>query len=117
MLDSLEQSIADFSDGGWNSITQGSIEIVQLALMIPLEMQTCSDMSEDFASIQAWGLQFTEPGRLTADVSKHYMFNRKLVNGAIAELKLDYAEARYFETGQDLATITNLLLGGKPSKK
>ena len=117
MLDSLEQAIADFSDGGWNSITQGSIEIVQLALMIPLEMQTCSDMSEDFAKIQAWGLQFTEPGRLTADVSKHYMFNRKLVNDAIAELKLDYSEARYFETGQDLATITNLLLGGKPSKK
>ena len=115
MLNSLEQSIADFSDGGWNSITQGTIEIVQLALMIPLEMQTCSDMSDDFARVQAWGLQFTEPGKLTAEVSKHYMFNRKLVNDAIDELKLDYSEARYFETGQDLATITNLLLGGKPT--
>ena len=112
MTHELKKAISKFEGGGWNNITQGALQVVEIGLQIPKELHTCTNMSEDLAKVEAWGKQFTDISKLAAKVTKHYLLNKKQVTADIDGLKKDWVAQEFFETGQDLATIVNLLIEG-----
>ena len=112
MTHELKKAINNFKSGGWNSITQGALDVVKIGLQIPQELHTCKNMQADLDTIEAWGKQFTDISKLAAKVTKHYLLNKKQVTADIDGLKKDWAAEEFFETGQDLATIVNLLIEG-----
>ena len=109
----IVKAIGNFKKGGWNSISQGAIDIVELGLQIPQELHTCKNMDEDLTAVKNWALQFKDTKKLMAKVTRHFVMNKKLVTADIDGLEKDFAAQEFFETGQDLAGLINLLLEGK----
>lgn len=107
----LMTAIGDFKAGGWNNITQGVLEIVTLALQVPQELHTCESMQDDLGAIKEWAAIFTNKGKLISHVTKHYLTHKKQVTADIKELKSDFSGELFFQTGEDVATIVNLLVG------
>lgn len=111
MEQELMTAIGDFKAGGWNYITQGVLELLLVGLQMPQELNTCENMQDDLSAIASWADVFTSKTKLISTVTKHYLLHKRAVTTDIATLKSDYATGAYFLVGQDLATLSNVLLG------
>ena len=67
-------------------------------------------MQDDLQEVKNFFTQFKDVSGLVAKVTKHYLMNKKQVTADIDSLKKDYVAEEFFESGQDLATIVDLLL-------
>ena len=108
--------IRGFKKGGPLWISQASLELIQLALVIPQTVKTCANIGEDIQAIETWAMQFTEPVKLTTKVTKHMTFNALPIRKEMKSLEDNIENGAHFEAGRDLASVTNLLLNGKPPK-
>ena len=86
----LMKAIGDFKKKGWNNITQGALDLVQIGLQIPQELHTCTNMSEDLTAVKNWALQFKDISKLTGKVTKHFLFHKKEAMADIDALKKDF---------------------------
>ena len=77
MYNEINIAIGDFSKGGWDNITQGCLELSLAILQFPQALSTCEGMGGDIAEIEAWAQIFTDPARLTADVTKRWLLHKK----------------------------------------
>jgi hypothetical protein len=68
-------------------------------------------MDEDIAAIEAWGQIFTDPARLTADVTKRYLLHKKAIKADAALAEADWNSGNYFQAGVDTAALMTLAVG------
>ena len=54
MAQEIETGVADIKKGGWNYDTQAALNFGLVALQIPQALNTCENMDEDIAAIEAW---------------------------------------------------------------
>ena len=78
---------------------------------MPQEIKTCEAMDDDLQAIADWASIFTDQAKLIAKVSKNYALHRKATKADIAALKADWAADEFFEAGEDVAALVNLLVG------
>lgn len=68
-------------------------------------------MQDDLTAIKSWASVFTDKTELVATVTKHFLLHKKQVTADISTLKTDYSAEEYFKTGEDLATLAEVLIG------
>ena len=107
----IMKAIGDFKAGGWNNITQGVLEVLLAALQLPQEFNTCKGMTADLKAIGEWASILTNKTELISTVTKHFLFHKKEAQADIAQLKSDFANDLFFKTGEDLASLSTLLIG------
>ena len=49
-------------------------------------------MKDDINEIEIWAENFTDIKKLSATLTKHYLFHKKQVDSDIATLKTDYSD-------------------------
>lgn len=110
MYHELLKAISDFKHGGWDSITQGVLEILLVVTQLPLVLGSCKNMGDDLALIETWGKQFTDVKSLIPSVTKHFLFHKGEIEADIATLKSHAAADEWFKTGVEVADIVTILL-------
>lgn len=111
MYGEVEKAIADFKKGGWDNITQGCLELSLALLQFPQALNTCEGMDDDIAAIEAWGQIFTDPAKLTADVTKRWLLHKKAIKADAALTEADWKTGNYFQAGVDAAALMTLAVG------
>ena len=107
----LTKAVQDFKAGGWNYITQGVLQLLLVGFQIPQELHACENMQDDLSAIESWASIFTEKTELISTVTKHFLLHKKQVTADIGTLKTDFSTQEYFKTGEDLATLAEVLIG------
>jgi len=111
MTQEVEAGIADIKKGGWDNDTQAALQFGLAVLQIPQALNTCKGMDDDIAAIEAWAQIFTDPTKLAATVSKHYLLHKKQIQTDITTLETDWDAHLYFQAGEDLAALMTLAVG------
>ena len=111
MYNEINIAIGDFSKGGWDNITQGCLELSLAILQFPQALSTCEGMGTDIAEIEAWASIFTDPARLTADVTKRWLLHKKGIKADAALTEADWTSGNYFQSGVDAAALMTLAVG------
>ena len=114
MYQEIDTGIEDIKKGGWNNDTQAALQFGLAILQIPQALNTCENMDQDIAAIESWAQIFTNPEQLAATVSKHALFHKAELKADISTLEGDWDIKKFFQAGQDLATVgeVGLLSGG-----
>jgi len=68
-------------------------------------------MGTDIAEIEAWASIFTDPARLTADVTKRWLLHKKGIKADAALTEADWTSGNYFQSGVDAAALMTLAVG------
>ena len=68
-------------------------------------------MDDEINDIEQWAQIFTDPTKLAATVSKHYLFHKTEIQGDISSLETDWDGQLYFQAGEDLANLMTLAIG------
>ena len=110
MEQEIVKAVHDFKHGGWDSITQGVLELLIVALQLPQELHTCKSMSDDLTAIQTWAQGFTDIKSLVPAVTKHFLFHKAEIEADIGVLKTDMSSQEYFQVGVEAADIVTILL-------
>ena len=111
MYGEIQKAIGDLEKGGWDNITQGVLELSLVLLQFPQALNTCENMDEDIAAIEAWAQIFTDIPALTADVTKHWLFHKKAIQADAHETEVDWEAGNYFNAGIDAAALMTLAVG------
>lgn len=96
MYDEINKAIGDFEKGGWDNITQGSLELSLAILQFPQALSTCEGMGDDITAIEEWAQIFTNPAQLTATVTKHWLLHKKAIKADAALTEADWTSGNYF---------------------
>lgn len=107
----VKDGIADLHKGGIDWELQAGIDFALAALNVPVALHQCGGMGNDLKAIEEWGTIFKQPERLTATVSKNYLFHKKSVKADIATFKSDWAAKEYFKSGTTMADLLTTLIG------
>ena len=110
MKQELVAAINDFKFGGWDHIVQGVLELLLVGLQVPQVLHVCKNIQDDVSAIETWAENFTDLKKLSATLTKHYLFHKKQVDADIATLKADASAQQWFATGEEAATIVTTLL-------
>jgi hypothetical protein len=68
-------------------------------------------MGDDLAAIEEWAQIFTDPARLTADVTKRWLLHKKAIKADAALTEADWKSGDYFQSGVDAAALMTLAVG------
>lgn len=68
-------------------------------------------MDDEINDIEQWAQIFTDPTKLAATVSKHFLFHKTEIQGDISSLESDWDSKLYFKAGEDLADLMTLAIG------
>lgn len=68
-------------------------------------------MGDDWAAIEAWLAQVTEPLHLAENLGHNYLLHHNQIKASIADTEADWSAGRYFASGTDLAVAIVELLG------
>ena len=107
----IERGIAELKAGGWDNEVQGILEFALVALQIPQALNTCENMGDDIAAIEAWAQIFTDPAQLAATITKHYAFHKKEIDADISAVTTDWDASLMFQTGDDIAKLLTDAVG------
>jgi len=76
-----------------------------------LDIQPCSNVSDDVAAIEQWAQIFKEPTTLVETLGKHWLIHQKAIKKDIAAEKSDWSAKNYFKAGADIADAVTLAVG------
>lgn len=111
MYNEIAIAINDFSMGGWDRITQGCLELSLAILQFPIALNTCEGMGGDITEIEQWASIFTDPAKLTADVTRRWLMHKKGIKADAALTEADWSAGNYFDAGVDAAALMTLAVG------
>jgi len=111
MATEIEQGIADIKHGGTDYDIQAALEFALAATQIPVALNTCKNMDEDLAAIEAWASIFKDPVKLAKHLSLHYALHKDAIMTDVHALESDWDAGNYFDAGKDLADAATLAIG------
>jgi hypothetical protein len=111
MYDEISIAIDDFAHGGADWITQGCLELTLAILQFPIALSTCEGMGDDITAIEDWAQIFTDPAKLTADVTKNYLLHKKKIEADAAATENDWEAGNYWQSGVDAAALMTVAVG------
>ena len=71
-----QSAVSDILSG---SYIRGFAEVGQVINEFPKDLETCKNMGDDIAAIEAWAQIFTQPKELTETLGKNWLLHRKTI--------------------------------------
>lgn len=100
-------------NANWIDYTDAAFNFGEAALAIPESLKHCIGIKGDIEEIEEWAVIFKPENRakLIAKLSKNWAFHRKAIKADLAEVKVDWNNADYFDAGAAAADALTIAVG------